>query len=120
MDKMFIPDCTVALVDMCGTCKNRRRFGYWCEKNSHVREQQYNVPFIVPDMEITSFGKWTSLKSKKMNSTFSIARSKFKDIVMGCGVLPGGKIPNQWWRYTNVGSESTLAWLGSVDGEYTP
>ncbi len=82
----------------------------------HTIIERDNIPFFVPDMRFEYLGaKWSRLKSDKMNDTFSISASKVHDIVMGCGVLPGGHIPNQWWMWAKVGGSTTLRWVPPDD-----
>ena len=116
---MFMPECKVDIMEICKTC-NGNKYSYWCSRHNHSKGKQFNVPFIVPDMQIISFGKWTLMESKKMNKKFTISRTKIGQVLVGCGVKPGGLIPNQWWKYSNIGGTWSLEWLGSLDGEYKP
>ena len=118
---IFIPQAesaSVRLLEYCDNCNSR--YNYWCGKNNHKKVERPNIPFIIPDLKITYLGKWVRLTSEKMNKKYDMSQSKFQEVVLGCGVKPGGNIPDQWWMISNVGGSLTLKWLGSKSGDYLP
>lgn len=85
----------------------------WAHKKHNIVERQ-NIPFFVPDMKfIYVASKWSLLRSEKMSQTFRISASKLHEIVMGCGVEPGGRVSNQWWIWAKVGGSLTIKWLST-------
>ena len=98
----------------CLECKqlNTRGGRYYCTENKHHISDFENVPFFVSDMKIKHFwGKWSELRSDKMDKNFSLSASKLKEIIFGCGIGSGGQIPNQWWMYNKVGGSLTITWV---------
>ncbi len=121
MNKIYIPKLQYSLesISYCKTCNVKHN--HWCVRSNHPKEEKLNVPFIIPDLRVKYIsGKWVRLRSDIMNKEFEISGSKFQPIVLGCGIQPGGLIPNQWWINTSMGGVLTIKWLGSKHGEYLP
>ena len=100
-------------LDYCLKCKKILGNYAWtwtCKENHKVVERD-NVPFFIEEMQITSFGKWSCIKSTKPKESYTISRTKMGAIVLKCGVEPGGFIRNQWWMWTKVGGSTTLMWV---------
>lgn len=97
----------------CSNCNaTNSHVSYYCREGKHVVQEKDNIPFFVPDMEFVWVGqKWSSLQSKIMNRTFTVSASRLEKIIKGCGIQPGGKIPNKWWIYSKVGSALSLMLL---------
>lgn len=117
---IFIPklNSTVKMITYCAECRIRQT--YWCVRRNHKEIKRPNTPFIIPDLQVKRVGKWVKLKSEKMDKSFELAPTKFQEVILGCGVEPGGAIKNQWWIISNVGGSQTLQWLGSKDGKFVP
>ena len=85
----------------------------WGHKECDIVERD-NIPFFVPDMKFKYLGaKWARLKSDKFKQEFDISASKVHEVIMGCGIEPGGNVPNQWWIWVKVGNSETLKWVPS-------
>lgn len=92
-------------LEYCTDCKKMLlgKHSYRCRRDHSVIERD-NVPFFIPDMRVIGFyGKWITLKSKKLNQEFSMITSNFADIVLHCGIKPKGYIPDQWWMFCKMG-----------------
>lgn len=84
----------------------------YCSREGHNVSTSLNVPFFVPDMEFTWVGqKWSGLKSVMMNKSYSLSASRLEKIIKGCGIEPGGKLPNKWWMFSKVGSSLSIIML---------
>ena len=93
----------------CVECKSM--FNYYCGKKGHTKIERDNVPFFVPEMKITSFGKWSRLMFVKTKESYVISKSNIGRVILGCDIKAGGLIHNQWWIWTKVGEFGSLKWL---------
>ena len=96
----------------CSDCRVMRHTKTaYCVDQTHNIQEVENVPFFIPDIEIDYVSKWTGLKSELTKRHFTILPSRFEKVIMGCGIKPGGKIPNQWWMYSKCGTSLSLMWI---------
>ena len=99
----------------CTEC-NRRAEGWRCGREHRDKYiERENVPFKIPDLQITGHYAWVRAESKKMKEEFPISPTEVTRIIMGPGIKPGGMIPDQWWMWTKKGSSLSLKWLGDDD-----
>lgn len=97
-------------IQRCLDCQRTSVYG--CGTETHKTIELNNIPFFVTDMKFKWIGpNWSCLNLDKLGQNFMLSASKLEKIIKGCGIEPGGKIPNQFWMFAKVGSSATIVWV---------
>jgi len=79
-----------------------------CSKEKHNIIKRDNIPFFIPDMQITGIGYkgWIRLKSN-MGRAYDLGPTKLQEVIFNA-IIDKGHINNQWWMYCKLGSSMSI------------
>jgi len=96
----------------CSTCDPQFKSisSDWCKNQKHIISAVDNIPFVVPDIQITHLGYkgWAYLKSNLLKQKYYLSPTNLENVIFKVGIGKNGLIENQWWIWCKVGSSFSL------------